>query len=41
MTREIRQPVPEPTGMDGGGVIVFLVLVFVFLAGFGLGAWVF
>ena len=40
MTREIRQPV-QPTGMDGGGVIVFLVLVFVFLAGFGLGAWVF
>ena len=31
----------EPTGMDGGGVIVMLVLALVFLAGFGLGAWVF
>lgn len=30
-----------PTGMDGGGVIVMIVMAIVFLAGFGLGAWVF
>lgn len=30
-----------PTGMDGGGVIVMIVLAIVFLAGFLAGAWVF
>ena len=41
MTREIRQPAPEPTGMDGDGVLVMIFLALTFLAGMAFGAYVF
>ncbi len=41
MTTNRHQSSNAPTSMDGGGVIVMIVLAIVFLAGFLAGAWVF
>ena len=40
MSETCKCPKPaDPSGMDGGGVIVFIILGLVFMFGFALGAW--